>query len=374
MVSRNGAVYRVDPETSALSSARHFFGAEVLTQSLELHCKILTATAEVEKISAEWQALHERANGGIFGNYDVFEIWWKNIRQEENIGLHVAIARNASGELRALLPLVVRRRGFVRILEWAGQEVFDCCDVLAEKEKEAQALWQFVRSNGHYDVAVIKDVRDDTLSGPLLASAMRLRKQHKNYFVTLGFPSGAAWLAAQPRKLRTESKRKIKKMEEFGPIVSHVYRKGEPVPDAVIDALYEQKKAWVESHNHSGIFLHPKMKFFLRNLAQSAAQKETLYLAWLSCGDKIIACHIGFICNEILYLYISTYEATFAYYSPGTLLMIETIKTAVDAKLREVDFMRGDEGYKNHFAGSHRVLSDYIAGGSWVGKILALLR
>jgi CelD/BcsL family acetyltransferase involved in cellulose biosynthesis len=374
MVSRDGTVYRVDPETSAFSTLVACFGADKLHPISELRCEILTTLAEVENISAEWQDLYRRVGGGIFGNFDTFRLWWKNLGQEDKFGLHVAIARSASGELKALLPLVVRRRFFFRILEWAGQEVFDGNDILAENNEDAQTLWRFVCSSGQYDVAAIKDVQQKALSLSPLASLLRLRRQHKNYFLTLNDSSGDDWYAAQPRKFRNDMRRKLKKMETLGPIAFHVHRKGEPVPTSVIDALFEQKKAWVASHNHDSVFLHPKMKPFLHDLASYAAGEGTLYLAWMSCDNKIAGCHMGFIRNEILQLYICSYDSAFAYYSPGNFMMIETIKTAIDAKLIELDLMRGEEDYKHHFAVTYRDLSDFIGGRSLSGKILVRLR
>jgi CelD/BcsL family acetyltransferase involved in cellulose biosynthesis len=49
--------------------------------------------------------------------------------------------------------------------------------------------------------------------------------------------------------------------------------------------------------------------------------------------------------------------------------MIETIKWAIDARLRELDFMRGDEAYKQRFASGTRALSAFVSSRSIVGRV-----
>jgi CelD/BcsL family acetyltransferase involved in cellulose biosynthesis len=122
------------------------------------------------------------------------------------------------------------------------------------------------------------------------------------------------------------------------------------------------------------VFSRPEIKPFLHELAEDAARQGTLYLGWLTCGEDIVACHMGFIEGGILHLYHTTYDAGFGAYSPGNILMIETIKAAIDAGLRELDFMRGDESYKQRFASGTRALTAFVVGGSLIGNISVMLR
>ena len=142
----------------------------------------------------------------------------------------------------------------------------------------------------------------------------------------------------------------------------------------VIEALYAQKRSWFKERYTTGAFARSEMKQFLYELAEEAALRHTLYLAWLSCGDTIVACHMGFISNKVLYLYLTTFDAVYAAYSPGNLLMVETIKWGVDQKMRELDFMRGDEAYKKRFASGTRPLAAFITSGSWLGRVALLVR
>jgi CelD/BcsL family acetyltransferase involved in cellulose biosynthesis len=330
---------------------------------------ILTSAADVEQLAEEWRCLHEKCGRGIFGDYVWHQLWWKHLGESSGVRLHIVTARDAAGKLTGILPLVTRRLYGLRLAGVAGSEVFDYGDVLALDAETVLALWSFVRKEGRYDIALLRDVHERALSSPVLAHAMQLRKQKKGYFLLLDFASGEAWLAAQTRKLRGDTRRKMEKLHVRGPVGVHVYRKGDAFPDAVIDALYTQKNEWFAARNAKGVFARAEVKGFLRELAREAAQRGKLYLAWLSCGGVVVACHLGFIRDGVLYLYHTTYDAAYGVYSPGNILMVETIKNAIDAGLRELDFMRGEEAYKTRFASGERTLSTYVEGRTWPGKL-----
>ncbi len=380
MVVIGGAVYGLGILTFDIMGVRsliirkfHQRSVSHVSAHTPLEFTVLKTPEAIEIIADEWRALYEKSGGNVFGSYEWFQIWWRHLGGLENVRLHIATARSG-GNLVALLPLVVRRSGLLRILEWAGYETFDYGDVLAENACDAEAIWRFAFGVGGYDVALIKDVRESALSLPVLANGMRLREQRKNYFLTLQFDSGEAWLAAQSRKLRGDMRRKREKMQAQGDVAFQLYRQGEQVPVAVLDALYAQKSAWFRERKASGAFAKAEVKPLLHELAADAARHNKLYLAWLTCGDVIVACHMGFIKDGILHLYHTTYDAGYGAFSPGNIMMIETIQWAIDARLRELDFMRGDEAFKQRFAGGTRALSAFIGGGSYFGKMLVLLR
>ena len=94
----------------------------------------------------------------------------------------------------------------------------------------------------------------------------------------------------------------------------------------------------------------------------------------MNCGATIVACHMGFIRDGVLHLYHTTYDADFAAFSPGNTLMAETIRYAIDQGWRELDFMRGDESYKQRFASGTRALTAFVRGRGFLGRLAVRLR
>ena len=335
---------------------------------------ILTSAEAREKNADDWRCLADSCGHGIFGGYEWHMLWWKHLGSTAAVTLHIVTMRDGSGKLTAVLPLIVRHSYGARIAEWAGYEVFDYGDVLAVTSPDAEAILNYAYLKGRYDIALLKDVHYAALSMPYLSRVMRLRRQKKNYFLTLDFVSGEAWLAAQSRKLRGDVRRKMEKMAIKGAVTFHVHDNAKPVPVSVINALYDQKKEWFAANNKRGVFARPEVQRFLHELAQDASRRGTLYLAWLSCGDSIAACHMGFVQGGVLYLYHTTYDTAYRAFSPGNSMMVETIKWTIDVGLSELDFMRGEESYKARFASGVRQLSTYMQGRSWLGKLGVVLQ
>ncbi|MDR3448278.1 MAG: GNAT family N-acetyltransferase [Alphaproteobacteria bacterium] len=367
MIAIGAAVYGAGLLAFDVMGMRSLIEARLLGLAPKAEFETLSNFAQVEAIAPEWRALYERAGHGVFGRFEWFRIWWDHLGQSGKGELRIVIARK-DGKLVGVLPLAVRRGGVLRFVEYAGHEVFDYGDVLAENADVAAALWIYARQAVAHDIVLIKDVHEGALSLGLLRGILQQRDSRKNYFLRFDCPSGEAWLAAQSRKLRGDARRKTEKMQARGPVTLHVYKNGDPVPGQVIDALYAQKAAWFKARGASGVFSCPAVKGFLHGLAQDAASRGMLYLAWMSCGDTIVACHMGFIRSRVLHLYHTTYDADFGAFSPGNSMMIETIKSAIDAGLIELDFMRGDESYKQRFASGTRALAVFVAGGSLLGR------
>ena len=101
-------------------------------------------------------------------------------------------------------------------------------------------------------------------------------------------------------------------------------------------------------------FLSPAMRQHLRNTAQVAYDAGWLQLAFLTLDGRKAAANMAFRYKKRLWLYNSGWEWEFRDYSPGWVLLTQLIKWAIENKISEFDFMRGDEPYKYKFGAVDR--------------------
>jgi CelD/BcsL family acetyltransferase involved in cellulose biosynthesis len=207
-----------------------------------------------------------------------------------------------------------------------------------------------------------------------LDEAFTALPSRRNYVLAIEQTSGEAWMAVQSRKMRGDIRRKMDKMQAKAPLAFHVWCGEGAFPEAAFNALYQQKAAWFKARKETGVFARPEVRDFLRDLAHAAAKEGEVYLAWMTCGDEFVACHMGFIHGGVVYLYNTTYDAGYATFSPGNIMMAQTIKWAADAGLRVLDFMRGDESYKARFAKTCRTLACYSAACTLIGRFALAVR
>lgn len=317
-----------------------------------------------------WRGLYAAAGSTPFQHPDWHILWWRTLGGNGG-GAHGwrphVVTSWADGELLAVCPFAIRRRGFVRMLHWAGEDVLDDCGILASPRVDQSSLWRYVLGAGGFDVAMLRYVDPDGRTAPALAQAGRLAPRTMPApYLTIGGMSGAEWLAALPSRRRTDLNRRLRRMEEKGEVRFELART-EDEARSVTETLIDQKRRWAVDNAEDGLLSSDAGIAFLRGLPAILGDK--LHLSSLTCGPDRLACHLGFVDKGVLYYYMPSFEAAASELSPGRVLLFKTILWAADQGLREVNFLRGGEEYKRLVATGTRVLQDYTLSPTMLGRV-----
>ncbi len=81
---------------------------------------------------------------------------------------------------------------------------------------------------------------------------------------------------------------------------------------------------------------------------------------------------MNFVEGKSLRAFVTAYDPTFQHGSPGMVLMMDYIRWAFDNGLNEVDFLTGDEDFKNRLANEAVPLASIAGPGSVLGRIAML--
>ncbi|MDD5585894.1 MAG: GNAT family N-acetyltransferase, partial [Alphaproteobacteria bacterium] len=339
-------------------------------------CEVLTSAAAIAPIAEEWEDLHRRCGNGLFVGPEFLGLWWETLGQKQKWKPYMVTVRQ-DGRLVGTLGLAVRRYCCLRILEWAGNDLFDYRDVLAETPEVVRALWDCARRSAGFDVASIRDVRVDSLSYPVLAETAKKSRVRQAFGIKMDRPPGADWTHVLSKKQRRNFTRQRKRLEQAGSVQFEIVQRA-PVPEAAVSSLVEQKLAWCRRRKSYGIFREENIKDIFLRLTTMAAEQGQLYLGTLKCAGKPVAHIMGFIDRGILYSYTKTYDEEWADYSPGLQALVETIKWAAENDIHEYDFMRGEEDYKQRFANNANELNSFVFSrtfcGWWCAEALLLCR
>jgi CelD/BcsL family acetyltransferase involved in cellulose biosynthesis len=332
-------------------------------------CKILTSEADLKALADGWTQLQARAGWSPFTQYSWFIAWWQNIGKPQGWTPHV-VAYFKDGQLEGVLPLAVKRRRGLRMLEWAGSEWFDYCDTLAASPVHAGILWQATRQSRLYDIAVIRDVHENAIGYPPLSAFAKILNKKDASYLDITWPSGDAWLQSMPKKKRGIMRRRTNQMaEQKGPVEFKVTT-AEPIDDGLLDTLMRQKTDWLRANGMKLIFDQPGGKDMFRRMVRTAAKDGQLLLGQLTVGRALVACHLCFVRKETLYSYQSSFELSWSNYSPGTVLLMNMICYAADHGIKRFDHMRGAYAYKDKYSSGGAGLSDYSFSRSLTGKLL----
>lgn len=318
----------------------------------------LTTETELMDILPAWRELYRQSSTNLFSHPDFYTAWWQHLGKATGWTLHVVTLRDGD-KLLGVAPLAITKRKGFRILQWAGIEALDYHDTLVALPEYNAPLWDAVRQGGGYDVAVIKDVLATASSTDILKKTARPMHQSHAYYIPLVWPDSETWLKSYTADWRKDYKRRFTRLGAHGPIQHDVYETW-PFDTGLIDLLVEQKRDWCRHTGNTGMFDHPGVNAFLLRMAQVAAEEKALHICTLRSNEAVVAIQMGFKYNQALYWYMTSYDSEWARLSPGRVLMYKAIAWAIDRGLKEFDYLRGGESYKQSLTDSSRILNDFV--------------
>jgi CelD/BcsL family acetyltransferase involved in cellulose biosynthesis len=232
----------------------------------------------------------------------------------------------------------------------------------------AAPLWETVRKSGLYDFADIRTIDAGTPCGKALAAFATLRASESVFHLNVKWPNGESWLASRPRNKRSEYKRRLRRLEEKGPIEYHIFTTEAP-PQSVAKEMVDYKVEWCRQNGKHGLFDLPDVGRHVGYLLESTLRNGTLYFTWLTCGNTNIAYEMGVIYRNVLYVYIVSNDPAWSAFSPGNLLKTKTMGWAMDQGIREINTMQGSNQSKLQYTPEIKKCADYTFSTSLSGHV-----
>ncbi len=333
-----------------------------------MNITVLTRSDEIRRFIAEWSDLYSRSGNNLFQNPTWHRIWWDTIGPLAAWRPHV-VAGHVDGSLVAVASLAVRRSRGLRTLEWAGVQAFDYPDILSAVDVDLTHFWKLIRSTGGYDVAHIRHVKGDGGSCLALRSLAQKRSYSDPvYDIDLSYASGEAWFATLSKRTRSNHVANLRQIAKRGPLRMEIINDPAEVP-RLVALLVELKERWATSRGLQSDLSRPGAPEFMEQLGMQALREGNLHLSVVTCGERIMSIHFGFISQDGFYYYQPSYDPEFAKMSPGRLHLTMLVMWAIDNGYHRFDFLRGDDTYKTAIGTAARVLNTYTFARGPVGRM-----
>jgi CelD/BcsL family acetyltransferase involved in cellulose biosynthesis len=114
----------------------------------------------------------------------------------------------------------------------------------------------------------------------------------------------------------------------------------------VLDTLFEWKSAQYRDTGVWDRFDQPWIVEVVRSLASTREAALTGLLSTLRAGGEPVAVHLGLLGTDRIAWWFPAYDAKFARYSPGLILLLDLVAAAAARGLTLVDLGRGEHAYK----------------------------
>lgn len=306
----------------------------------------LERVSKFEKLKDNWNTLLERSSTHvIFLTYEWQKIWWKHFSKNKELHL---LAFYDEKRLVGIAPLNLYGE---KICLNGGKDVSDYLDIIAQKGYEEQ-IWEqlflYLKKTeaSAFDLHVIPET---STSRELIRKYCHKhkwdfieKKEEVTPFIDLP-DNWENYLRNLDRKKRHEIKRKMRKIErEIEGFKTYFLKTPEEI-SANLETFFELHR---KSDPSKKKLMTPAMEEFFHDILLRFSENGWAYLYFAEGNNKKLASLISFVYNDELLLYNSGFDPEYRSLAPGFVLAANTIKEAIDMKLKRYDFLRGAERYK----------------------------
>jgi CelD/BcsL family acetyltransferase involved in cellulose biosynthesis len=316
--------------------------------------EILKGRRVFETLENEWRALAEDDPAATpFQTWEWQSIWFKHYGAgKEPWAVCVREGRDLVG-----LMTLVKTTGAWRVLRSLGVGPSDYLHPLVRSQEAVQEMREFLRTVKGVDLVDLHQIRENHA---LLESPSEGLEQAN--CLVLDLPNSYQdFVSNLGKSLRYDVKKLDRTViDTKKAIVEHVARER---VQAGFEAFLEQHKARWRSKRLPGAFVGRSVRFH-REWVETASQRDWLRLRLLRVDGRIIGAIYAMAFHKTVFYYQAGFDPEMNAYSPGNLLVAQTIREAIEEGRAQFDFMRGDESYKRRWKPQH----------SWSNRRILLAR
>ncbi|WP_251549839.1 GNAT family N-acetyltransferase [Neobacillus muris] len=322
----------------------------------------------LEKIIPEWDILkNEFYEVTVFQDVGWFKSWWNYKSKKMEITPYIIEIKDQNKTV-GVVPFYIFRTRLAKIifrtLKPIGSELSDYILPIISKNYQTDEIlnvafnklyrdkssWDriewgdipeysffanFIRKQKQSRSSLIKGERTDVCPYlPLSSDFEELKNKFNKRFLKE--------ILYKERKLNSEGKlvfRRVSKEQEIEPILNKFFD------------LHCERWSYTDTPSK---FRFEEEKEQVLEAAKNLFENNSLYLAYISHDNEIVVVHIGMTDGKRSYLYLHAMNIHYRKYSPGSLLAYYLIQDACKEGYEAVDFLRGDEGYKENWATQER--------------------
>ena len=336
--------------------------AALRTEPLRL--EVVSDTAAFLQLEQEWNALVAHTEiDHPFLTFDWVRSWWECFGAGDR--LHIVVVREGPAAI-AIAPLMVTRRMFyglsMRCMQFIANVHTPRFDILvaARHPEVHRALWEHLNSvRDLWDVLLLCQIPEGSLTLEYLSRFAEdagfpvapWKSADSPYVRLLGDWEG--YLGNLRPKHRTNLRRRMRRLQELGPVSFEMISAGDPLDFVLGDGFRLEGAVWKDS-NRTAIQSDAAVEQFYRTVATRFAKKDWLKLHFLKLGDRRIAFQYAVSFKDKAFSLKPGYDPAYAQCSPSNLLCMLFLERLCQAGVTEYDFLGVEEEWKMQWAQATR--------------------
>lgn len=270
--------------------------------------------------------------------------------------------------LIGLAPLVVRRRGPLRVLEPVGMEPGDYWDLLAVPERRAEAAGEVARAlrehAGEWDAWILRCVPPGSPVVPALDRAgLRSLVRPPIAAPAIELPDTFdAYLASLPSGHRQNLRRHLRRLDE-GEVRLIEVTDLEELPAALGRWQDFRRRQW----EHAGREINPehvsaRFHDFMLDAVRALVPQGRALVWEFEREGRIVGTYVNLADELAFYWYLGGFDPEVTKLGLGKIAIGHGIRTSIEAGRARYDFARGAEPYKYWYGAVDRPLAARVVG------------
>lgn len=305
--------------------------------------RIIRDAAALEALAPAWWDLWRRAAATPFQSPAWLLPWWRAFAP----GDLLTIAAWSKGRLVGLAPCYVEDGSLGRRLLPLGIGISDYLDVLLDPQDTAEAgraIVEAAEAAGEWDRWELEELMPGAaaLHLPCPAGAEESLVPQIPCPTLPLHPKGLT--ATLPKVKRRKLNLARNRSERRGGCT--VERACARTVQDGFDHLVRLHAFRWESRGRDGVLAEDRIRNFHRLAGPALQDSGLLRLYTLRFGHNVVAAYYGFHWRDGAFAYLTGFDPTLAFESPGTLLTAHAIAAAIAEGARDFHFLRGNEAYK----------------------------
>ncbi|NBC37538.1 GNAT family N-acetyltransferase [Novosphingobium sp. FSY-8] len=262
-----------------------------------------------------------------------------------DVPMHVVMVRRPGG-VGGVLPLCRARGWFARWRMAGAREVFEPGDALYDSPQSARMLARAV-ARQRRPVAL-----DRVPANSLLPDALRAEMKGRGLVLqrpATGCPTIAlddSWRDPESHfnpGRRSDFRRAARRAQALGRVFYEVIAPDPAEFDTLFDeAIAVERAGWKETAG-TAIAADPAKEAFFRAYFRDCCNEGTLRIAFMRIDNRPVAVQLALEMADRFWLFKIGFDENYAKCSPGTLLMLHTLRYAAQANLAAYELMGGME-------------------------------
>lgn len=324
-----------------------------------LTAQVYTDPTALDALVPQWQQLVDRVTSATVYQTPEWALAWLGALHKH--AMPFGIALYAGERLVGIAPFCIDNIRGVRVVRFMGGDLNDFNCVLVEPAFMAQVSDPIARlldeHESEWDVVRLTGLDDSDLLGELLADGL-LKSDRRHRLQSGDIPTltlARSWgdyqakLSAHRRKKIRQAQRRMSELGQVSfQLVTEPHALAEALP-VFYAARTENWRARKRLHKMVAIQQTPGYWSTLTQICLDLAVTRRVWLGHLELNGAPIAWELSFVTNGNVVAYLTTFDASYARYSPGQLAVVEMIRSAIEQGMRCVIKGRGAQPYKYWF-------------------------